>query len=93
MICIWKKSTIRKNFILVNKDTYQSNNRSELSLQTAFAGCDILAGIFFVGKYTNFDVFCICLSISDLRILVTSQCCFLLLKAMLLACKRAAITM
>ena len=93
MICIWKKSTIRKNFILVNKDTYQSNNRSELSLQKAFAGCDIPDSIFFVCKYASFGVFCICLSISDLRILVTSQCCFLLLKAMLLACKRAAITM
>ena len=92
MICIWKKSTIRKNFILVNKDTYQSNNRSELSLQKAFAGCDIPDSIFFVGKYASFDVFCICLSINDLRILVTSQCCFLHLKAMLLACKRAAIT-
>ena len=72
MICIWKKSTIRKNFILVNKDTYQSNNRSELSLQKAFSGCDILAGIFFVGKYTSFGVFCICLSINDLRVLMTS---------------------
>ena len=71
MICIWKKSTIRKNFILVNKDTYQSNNRSELSLQKAFAGCDIPAGIFFVCKYASFGVFCICLSINDLRFLVT----------------------
>ena len=71
MICIWKKSTIRKKIILVNKDTYQSNNRSELSLQTVFSDCGIPAGIFFVGKYASFDVFCICLSINDLRFSVT----------------------
>ena len=69
------------------------NNPSELSLQNAFAGCGIPAGFFFVGKYASFDVFCICLSINDLPISVTLRCCFLHLKAMLLACKRAAITM
>ena len=47
------------------------NNPSELSLQIAFAGCSIPAGIFFVGKYASFGVFCICLSINDLRILMT----------------------
>ena len=48
------------------------NNRSELSLQKAFAGCDIPDSIFFVGKYASFGVFCICLSINDLRVLMTS---------------------
>ena len=47
------------------------NNPSELSLQTAFAGCDIPDSIFFVGKYASFGVFCICLSVNDLRVLMT----------------------
>ena len=93
MICIWKKSTIRKKFILVNKDTYQSNNPSELSLQKAFSGCDIPAGIFFVSKYASFGVFCIGLVISNLCFLATLLRCSLHPKAMLLVCKRAAITM
>ena len=41
MICIWKKSTIRKNFILVNKDTYQSSYKFEITLQKAQNACVI----------------------------------------------------